>query len=995
MYFAVLGPLSVTDDARDVPITAGRDRVVLAMLLLNPGRTVSADVLIDAVWEESPPVTARGQLQTCVSRLRRMLPAADIRTHPEGYAITVGADELDATVFVRLVAEATVEIDPDAAHRLFRQALDLWRGEALSGIESAAVRRAASALDERYGVAVEDWVDFELGRGRDRELLADLTGLVKRFPLRERLRAQLMLALYRLGRQADALSEYRRARDVLDEELGVEPSAVLRDMHRRLLTGEVEVPAARLASVNALPRATADFTGRSDIIDRILQSAAAVGSAPRVEVIDGMAGSGKTTVAVHVARLLQPQFPDAQLFIDLQGHSSKSPIEPAAALVTVLRQAGIAADRIPDDVDERLRLWRDTLATRRSVVVLDNAASTAQVTPLLPTNGAVVVLVTSRRRLVGLDGIRPESLDVLSEPEGVALLTAIVGGRVAGEPDAAVEVVRRCGLLPLAIRLAGSRLAHRPRWRVADLARRLSESALPELAAENRTVASAFALSYGQLPEPARLTFRLLGVHPAERFDILSVAALTDLSPDDAQNQLDDLVDVHLVEEPEPGRYRLHDLVREYARTLAQSMPSSQRRDALEQLLQFVRYTSAIIARRREYGVANNDFPVEPPKRADLVEAAVEDARWFETLRPELLSYLHSAVDIGEYRRAWQLARGSWQFLFFAGYSDDLIAAMSLGLTAARAAADERGVALMNNYLASGYYRIGNYSGADRCLLDALEYSIRTDDRSTEARIRSNRCGPLNRLGRYAEAFTETVRSYAIYRELDHPEGLAVRLVDRSTHLMLAGRNPEALTWARRALQSAVEIGHSFLLSVALLNVGQARLRLGAVEPAKRLLTAALRLTEQLGYQANRAEIINELGRVATAQGQYAEAVNRHLAARRIMQEQGERRGVAFISNDLAVALRASGDTAGALEVHRHALELARQLQQRHEQGRALAGIGACLSDDDPVGAHRAWRQALEIFTRLKLPERFDVQRRLNGGEYRLQAAFGGGTMGT
>jgi DNA-binding SARP family transcriptional activator len=1009
MRFGVLGPLSVTESGRDVPITAGRDRIVLAMLLLNRGHIVGPRELIEAVWEEAPPATARGQLQTCVSRLRRTLSPGAIQTRPEGYGIEVADDDVDLAEFTHLVASARRATDAEAAGRGLRRAMDLWRGNALAGIDSRPVRQAAAVLDEQYAMAVEDWIDLELNSGGDREVLADLTGLVERFPLRERLRAQLMLALYRAGRQADALGEYLLARNLLRDELGVEPSAALRDMHRRLLTADIDMPVTRAAAaqmapaapvepvapVNGLPRAIGDFTGRAEVVDRILRSAETAGTEPCLEVIDGMAGSGKTTVAVHVAGRLRIRFPDAQLYIDLQGHSEKGPVEPAAALVTLLRQLGVEADRIPDDLDERIRLWRDALAHRRTLVILDNAASTAQVTPLLPASGPVLTIVTSRRRLVGLDGVRPRSLEVLSEDDAIALLAAIVGDRVAAEPAAAAEVVRRCGRLPLAIRLAGARLAHRQRWQVADLARRLSEAALPELAAEDRTVVSAFALSYGQLPNRTRHVFQLLGVHPAERFAALSVAALADLSLEDARDLLDDLVDVHLVEEPEPGRYRMHDLVREYAGTLAGSLPPDEREEALERLFDFLLHTSAVLARRRENGVADEDFPGEPPKRADLVERAVGDPRWFELLRPELLNFMRAAVSVGEHRRAWQLARSCWQFLFFAGYSDDLIAVMRSGLAAAQAAADERGVAVMNNYLASGYYRVGSYPEAHRSLTAVLDHYIRTDDRLGQARVLSNLGAVLLRLGRYDEARAAAGRSYEIYRDLDHLSGLTLRLVDLTMHLMLAGRHEDALRSGRLALQCAVEDRRTFSTGVALMSVGQARLRLGAAGPAKALLTAALRLTRQAGYRAQLAEITNELGRVAAVQGRYADAVDHHLSARQIMHELGDRRGVAYISNDLGNVLLAMGDPIGALAVHRHALELARLVHHRYEQGRALSGIGACHAETDPAAAHRAWRQALDIFTRLNLPERFETQRRLDGGEYQLQAALGGGTIGT
>jgi hypothetical protein len=548
-------------------------------------------------------------LQTCVSRLRRTLPGATIATNPAGYGIATTDGDLDATVFTRLTTQGRTLLpgSPDDARRVLRKALDLWRGPALAGIDSRAVRQAAAILDEQHAVAIEDWVDLELDGGRDRDLVAELTGLVERFPLRERLRAQLMLTLYRVGRQADALAEYRRVRRVLHKELGIEPGAGLQELHRQILTGEVAgVSRATTAAgppltpppapIRALPRTVGDFTGRAGLLDSSSAEIMAAPPGPLVRVIDGMPGIGKTTLAVHLAGLVGARYPDAHLFIDLHGHSDRAAVEPAAALLTLLRQLGLPADRIPAGVQERVALWRSELAGRRALVVLDNAASSAQITPLLPGNGDSLALITSRRRLTGLDGIRPESVRVLDEDEAAALFTRIVGDRAVAEPAAVREVVRRCGGLPLAIRLAGARLAHRPRWRVTDLLSRLSETALPELVAEDRTVLSAFALSYAQLASAPQRLFRLLGLVPGERFTAPAAAALAEIDLDEAEDLLDGLVDVHLIEEPSPGLYRLHDLMREYAASLVTADGADHAERAVARLLDF--HLHAFVARR-------------------------------------------------------------------------------------------------------------------------------------------------------------------------------------------------------------------------------------------------------------------------------------------------------------------------------------------------------------------------------------------------------------
>ncbi|GAA2647254.1 AfsR/SARP family transcriptional regulator [Paractinoplanes durhamensis] len=558
MRYAILGPLAVAGE----PITAGRDRVVLAMLLLHADRVVGVGDLVDALWADDPPPTARGQLQTCVSRLRRRLPAGAITSDPAGYRLRCDPAELDWAVFTALSAEARAQSDPAR----LRQALDLWRGPALVEIDSPAVRRQAAVLDETRAVAIEDWADLELLAGRDRDLLGELAGLVERYPLRERLRGQLMTALFRAGRRADALAEFRRAQQVLTGELGIEPGRELRELHQRMLGGEHSAP----VPARCLPRTVGDFTGREAVVARLVGAIDAAGPyGPVVLAVDGMAGSGKTTLALQVASLVGGRYPDAHLFVDLHGHSEHEPLEPSAALLILLRQLGIPADRVPAETAGRIDLWRNELAQRRALVLLDNAASSRQVADLLPTSAGALALVTGRRRLVGLDGAHPESLPVFTETEAMALLARIAGDRVTTQPAEAAELVRRCGALPLALRLAGARLAHRPRWQVADLVRRLGESALPELAAENRTVADAFALSYRQLGEAAQRLFRQLGAVPDRLFDGPAAAALGELPLDRAEDLLDDLIDAHLVEEPEPGVFRLHDLLREYAGMLA------------------------------------------------------------------------------------------------------------------------------------------------------------------------------------------------------------------------------------------------------------------------------------------------------------------------------------------------------------------------------------------------------------------------------------------
>ncbi|AGL21317.1 BTAD domain-containing putative transcriptional regulator [Actinoplanes sp. N902-109] len=979
MHFGILGPLVVTHDHDEIPISAGRDRIVLAMLLLQPGRTVGVDELIDALWEDGPPTTARGQLQTCVSRLRRTLPPDLIRTDPAGYSIVVRPDELDAAEFAQLIARAS-GTGQDEGGKLLHEALSLWRGPALAGIESRPVRRLAAVLDEQRAGVAEAWIAHELANGHEQQIVADLVGLVEAYPLRERLRLQLMLTLHRLGRQADALAEFRRTRVLLRDELGIEPGPELQDLHHRILSGTLirdraDRPAA---PVRSLPRMVSDFTGRDDAVARLVEAS----SRMPVLTIDGMAGSGKTTLALRVAEVLGSDYPDVQLFLDLHGHSEQEPLEPAAALLTLLRRLGVEAQRIPAGLQERADLWRAELGNRRALIILDNAASSEQVALLLPDSPVNRCLVTSRRRLAGLDGSHPESLPVLDENEAVLLLRRTAGPRVDAEPEASRQLIHLCGRLPLAIRLAGARLAHRPRWAVSDLVRRLDQAVLPELVAENRTVASAFALSWAQLPALAQRVFRLLGLHPAARFRATAVAALADLPLGEAQDILDDLVDVHLLEEPEPESYRLHDLVRRYAATLAEGLPPAERRAALAHLVDLHLYAAAQGNAARDVGGVQQDYPTAPPARADLVAVAVADPAWLEEQRPVLGALIRIAAELDDPRRAWMLARVNWYYLFHNNYLDDTIAVLAAGLNAARRANDAQGIALTSNYLASGLYRVGRNAEALQLTTVMLDYSLQTGDPVIIARARMNHGGVLHRLGRVTEALENVKQAYRGWQATGNSRAAANARVSIAAFLTEMGRHREALWHARLCLQAAVELGYDFLIGIVLIAVAEPRLELGDVDAAERLLRAAIPQLRRHNQSFAEVEALTLMGRLDMRKGRYEQAQRWYQSALDLARRHGQRPWVVIGSNGLGDVLRALGEPEAAAESYRAALTEARQQGFAPEEARALHGIAACVAGHDPDTARRYLHRARAILQRTGGAE-------LTGVEHRLAALDG------
>jgi DNA-binding SARP family transcriptional activator/tetratricopeptide (TPR) repeat protein len=1001
VQFGILGPLQVSESGRVVAITAGRDRVVLAMLLLRPGQIVATDELIDALWDDDPPATARGQLQTCVSRLRRTLPPGAILTDPAGYGIRIGnGDDLDSLTFARLMAGARSSDGTAGKH--LSEALRLWRGAALAGIDSRAVRHQAAVLDEQHATAIEDWLDQELDDGRDRDLVPELSGLVEQYPLRERLRAQLMLALHRAGRQADALAEYRRAHNLFRDQLGIEPGPVLQDLHRRILLGEMtapQLPPAVPVVVDSLPRAVGDFTGRDELMTRLLGTMDPADPVPAVRVIDGMAGSGKTTSAVHLAGLVRDRFPDARLFVDLQGHSDQRPLRPEAALVTLLRQLGVPAEDIPDQLDERVRLWRGELAARRAIVVLDNAASTAQVLPLLPTAGAALVLITSRRRLTGLDGVQPESLPVLDDGEAVALLEKIVGARVAAEPAAALEVVRRCGRLPLAIRLAGARLAHRPRWRVADLLRRLSQSALPELAAEDRTVASAFALSYGQLPGRAQRMFRLLGLHPGERFEVLAVAALTDEPLDEARDLLDDLLDVHLIEEPEPELFRMHDLLREYAAALAAELSAEDRREAVVRLFDF--HLHAFVAANdgpQRRGVAQ-DLGLGPPARPDLAAVLDDPAAHMERERPNLTAFVDAAAAAGLLDWVWRLPRAAWRYCYTRGYVPEIDVLLRRGIEAARQLGDESAVAICANYLASCAQRLDRRDEARSLLELAVRIGRALGDDERTARAMGNLAVIYESEGRFADMITTSREALRIGLRLrDDGMNSALRHGALGAAHARLGQPGPALRHLRMRLLLAIELPDAVGVASCLHTIGMVKWRSGlaTVGTTRRMVTAALRAMRSAGYAIGESECLSQLAWLEHADGRTGAALDLVRQATTIAERIGHQRFGSLYGSYRGEFLLAGGDVAAARESFEEALRPART-RFPYEWAVALNGRAAVhLAEGDPAAARRLWEQALTLFTAMGVPERHEVRRRLAGldsGADQLRTSAAGGRM--
>ncbi|MGY0004197.1 BTAD domain-containing putative transcriptional regulator [Micromonospora sp. I033] len=993
-----------------LPLGTPKQQVVLAMLALHGGRVVTIDSLVDELWPELPPRSAVANVRTYAGNLRRAFErhgGPTIVRVSGGYRFDLTDEQVDVPRFEHLVDAAATAWSRGAvagADALLAQAERLWRGPLVAGLPVGPVLAARrAAVDEQRLSAVELRARLELRLGRTRSAIAHLTDHVATHPYREQAHALLARARYEDGDPAGALATIRRAEAVLADQLGIEPGVELRTLHQALLDGEpigtgspappadhdgaaspAGPTAANQASGNHLPRMVSDFVGRRELTERLMtEIAAAGGHTSPVRVIDGMAGSGKTAFAVHLAYRLAGRHPDAQLFIDLRGHAEGVPVDPADALTALLRQLGVPAGRIPTEHDSRAELWQRELRGRRAVIVLDNAAGGDQVRPLLPAAAGSVVLVTSRRRLSTGDLGPSVPLPALTPAEAVQLLARTAGEeRIGKEPEAAAEVVRRCGHLPLAIRLAGGRLAHRSAWRVADLADRLAVggTALRQLAVEQQTVASAFTASYEPLAEPVKRLFRLVSVHPGDRFDAPMAAALADLPLDNAEWMLDDLLDQHLIEEVAPGRYRLHDLMRQYSAELSRAPAERRDRDeAAARLLDHVLHEVAGRAQSLETLALRLHLRLDPPRRPDLLDQSEPpDVEWLERERSDLVALVRFAERVALPGYGWRLARAMWRFCYIRGYFDDILITHRAGLSAAERSGDRAAQAVMHNYLASAYTRTGSYLDSLRHLEAAVSISRDLGDRGNEHRYRANLVVVHWLTG-------DPERSVSLGRQLlrEGPESgvdPVPSLPNLGYALTTLGRYAEALAAHRQHLFLARCQGSDYHISNALGHIASVENRLGHHDKAVRLVTASLRLRDRTGHRFGEAEARNDLGIAYRHLGRLDAAREQHEVALDLSRDSGERHVQAAVLNDLGRTLAESGRGEAAVASHRRALALATRIAHPYEQGRALAALADHLGDDERDEALRYRLRALAIFRRIGAPERVEVERRLTGG---------------
>ncbi|RAG84384.1 hypothetical protein DN069_17130 [Streptacidiphilus pinicola] len=906
----VLGALQVEVDGGEVALGGPRVAKVLAALLLDAGRVVPMDRLVDVMWDDGGPTTAVRQVQDAVSGLRRALADAGVpglvATRGGGYQLQPAPHQLDLLAFDHARREARrVAADPALTVPALRRALACWRGPALAGLTGTVLRAEAERLDALRVAVHKQCLEAELVLGRHQEVVAELAALHAEQPLDERVAELRLLALYRSGRRGEALETYREVRRRLAEELGVDPAPALQRAHQGILDADPElaaVPASAPAPPRSVPpvRSAAapaggpdavvphqlrpglrDFTGRQVLVARLRETLAdrdESGGAATVAVLAGAGGAGKTSLALHVAHQTADRFPDGQLQADLRGFGG-TPADPAEVLARFLRGLGVPQQRIPDDVEERESLYQSTLAGRRVLLLLDNARDAAQVRPLLPASGGCAVLVTSRSSLPGVDGARRFSVGVLPEDEAARLFGRIVDpAAVEAEPEAVAEVLRLCAGLPLAIRIAASRLACQPGWRVATLAARLrgQDRRLDELHVEDRAVRGCFAVGYDALePEVAR-AFAVLTAWSGPDFTPDSAAAMLEVPLADARRLLEALARTHLLEARGEERYSYHDLVRVYAQECARESFAAERDPAAERLAAWYAHATdhaAKLLQRERTPLCrpeNGPCPGGLPGFTDRGSALA----WYQDERANLTEAVLLSAQGEPTPVTWRLAFAMHIFAVQSGNWQSIRSVNLIGLASARRLGDRLGQAWMLLGLSIADIGIGDLVLAERRAREALAQAELSGDANAHTATLSHVGIIMHHQKRYEEATYWHGLAVADGRLAEKPGLHAATLNNRGYAFHALERYAEAAECydaAVAVLQSSPE-PIPYVEAAVLDSLAQIRLRLGSTAEAARAFRQAATLRAELRDFDNQAATLDRLGDLHATAGRPAAA---------------------------------------------------------------------------------------------------------------------------
>jgi DNA-binding SARP family transcriptional activator len=970
LLVSLLGPVEISASGRPVHVPQPLQRALLALLALSANRVVPAQILIDGLWAEEPSRARERNLHAHVSQLRKLLrelepdaASSRVTTRIPGYQLTLDAVELDLAQFTALAARGRREArdgQPVQAEAAFGQALALWRGHALADVAALSGRLAnqAAYLQEQRLAVYEDRAEAGLAAGRHVELTVELAALVEQHPLRERLRGQLMRALYQSGRQAEALARYQEGRMVLRAELGVNPGQELQDLHRRILRADPALappavsrtladtalaPPRRRAAPDGhapvltdihdqpagtdrptppliprqLPVGVRHFAGRECELAQLngLLKHATAGATAVITAISGTGGVGKTTLAVHWAHTVADQFPDGQLHVNLRGYDpGGSPVSPAEAVREFLAALGMPATQLPAAPDAQAALYQSLLAGRRILILLDNARDAAQVRPLLPTAAGCLAIITSRSALPGLATaaeVSPVPLGLASDAEADAMLSARLGrDRVAAEPEAVAEIIELCARLPLALAITAARAATSPSVPLAALAAEMTSAqdrldAL-DLGDPATSMRAVFSWSTGQLSGPAARTFRLLGLHPGSDITGSAAASLAGVPSAEAQLLLTELLNAGLLAEHSPGRFVFHDLLRVFAAeqaAVAETAASQRAAIArcLDHYLYSARHAGAMIFGP---GLPLPDLPPVSDARItpEYPQASREAVAWFEAEHQVLVAATTFASSSGLDSYAWQIPCTMTQYF--------------------RAVARARDWEVLNRIALAAAERLGDQDAMGR-----VRFSIGTFHRIS---------------GAFHDAIAEFERSMACFRATgDELSQAAVHMGISMAHVSGRPTLPPgrvdadaraALTHARAALAIYRRAGDGTGQERALKDLSEHYLALGELLTAEECCKEAIRLAIETGHHAGEAEARATMGRISYGLGRYDKAIEYYLQFLGIWSEAGIPIRPANILEDLGDAYLAAANVAAARAAWREVIEIGQQLRQAREE---------------------------------------------------------------
>ncbi|HKD96956.1 MAG TPA: BTAD domain-containing putative transcriptional regulator [Micromonosporaceae bacterium] len=886
--FGLLGPFTASIEGNPVAVTAGRQRAVLCALLVRAGAVVSFDELAETVWDATPPPGARAALRNYVKQLRQLLGAAGRRlvTCYPGYRIDIRTDELDVLAFIAGYDEAGTAVRAhDWVHALnvLDKALALWRGPALVDIACSALHRTEVPRLERLRLQAVEWrVDAQLRLGRHDHLVSELYALVEEHPLHERFHAQLMLALARGGHRAEALNAYRTARRIVSRELGIEPGSHLQTLHQRILSGAEDLPPSDPGPVVAVPRQLPATARHLRLRQRERDAMTAALDAEHRHVIlavEGMAGVGKTTLAVEWAYQVIDRFPDGQLYLNLRGFDSAGPpMAPAAALSVFLTALGVPDDRVPADPDARAALYRSLLANKRILVILDNAEDIDQVRPLLPGSSTCATVVTSRTRLTGLAagyGARRLELDLLDDAEAHRLLAAHLDDEeLRDDPGATAELVTLCGRLPLALTVAAARAASHRRLSIRALNAQLrdEERRLDALEAGDwgTDVRAVFSWSYHRLDAPAARMFRVLALHPGPDLDTPVAASLAGVPVVEAARTLHELTRTHLVHEHLAGRFQLHDLLRAYAAEQGRRYDAeAERKEAIGRMLEHYLRAARDAALLVDPSRPSPSLDACPPGvTCQRFSHPTQALAWMRAEREVLPLAIAAAAGAGAYeqagRLAWEIAplldrRGDWQT-----YAQT----QRIALTCATALGRPSGKARAHRHLGRALFSLGGYEDAEAHLKRALHIYEQLGVDLAIAGVQLDLVWTYRRSEDNRAALDYAQQALAAYGKAGHQPGRASALTALAWCHALRGGLSQALTCAARALCLHHMLGDRHGLALDWEILGYANQGLGCPDSALACYRRAVTLFEELEDRYNEATVLERLGDVLLARGE-------------------------------------------------------------------------------------------------------------------------------